>query len=1025
MQFLHLVSLIIILPQLTQSEPLIPLHIMASDTYTKDMEMSGSNDKTAEMSTSGIEGMDINAAQSFDEEDNWSILSSTSSSEPSVTEQQHFISSPSPSSPFPDTEVESEAESGDESICESDNESCHSISSDNESICESSYSASSNESTCTEEQELDHARKCENLESLLKDFRNEIEECWSERVQLFDEKEAILKEKNDLVLEKHDLLNGTNLLLKQKKDLVDEKVELLGVVEGLTVQRSTNETSRRLEIGDLKSKHSKDLTTLQHVINEKTAMLAEKQELLEVAEALAKENRDEAARLRLGIEENEMDHVTDISDLVQVIHDKDLLLTERQKLLDAAEALAEQKSQDAEKFNLEIQRLREQEVATFDLMQKTIETLKNEHAQELRDTLTHFETLENVKQQEFQMYQHESDEQYKYLKDTMDHVEKERSKTMASSEQAIKDLKDKVKLHINENEELQRIYDGEVEKNKMLAVEVNMYRTIQSDVEMANSDLAHSKAWCDEVQDELALAQKKRDDLRTELADVKVDRDEVESTAYGLDLEMMQMADLACGKEEADKKLLAVQEELATANSDLARTKARCYGVEQECINLRYELFDDKPARDELEADVADIVFEMEEVEEKLDGAHEELAKANIEYLKIKEELVTANNKGLKLEAELQEKTNNYREHLSVVREELTAGLRDARATRDRLLANVSVVKDLIEEHRENDPERLTTEEKLATVNSDCRKLGRELKDQTFNHRQDLDQMTAYQHELKGDLYEAKSDRDALQNRLDAITDARNNLDEELEEVKCHRDDLQRKFQDMKVLHNQHLDEMRSELSETKLSRDAYQEQLRQSAADRTALKEELTRVMSDVGDSGRDLDDLTTEHTRLKVELEGIKSEDKDLKIKHDQLRMAPEKAPALEEDYLNLQSELNDVRKEMERVKGDRSSLQGELNDLMIKHDIVEEKLEEAMAAGNSLEDEMVEGINKEQVELMEAKKKLQTFHFIFPIIEKYSGHEFEQSLTNAADKGHISMEKLKTYVFSMMARPGKELQ
>lgn len=942
--------------------------------------MSGSNDKTAEMCSSNIEGMEINAAHAFDEEDNWSILSSTSSNEPSVTENQHFVSSPSPSSPFSDTEVESEAESEaeseDESICESDDESCHSISSDNESICESSYSVNSNESTCTEEQELDHARKCENLESLLKDFQNEIEECWSERVQLFDEKEAILKEKNDLVLEKHDLLNETNLLLKQKKDLVDERVELLEVVEGLTVQRSTNETSRRLEIGDLKSKHSKDLTTLQHVINEKTTMLAEKQELLEVAEALAKENRDEAARLRLGIEENEMDHVKDISDLVQVIHDKDLLLTERQKLLDAAEALAEQKSQDAEKSNLAIQRLREQEVATFDLMQKTIETLKNEHAQELRDTLTHFETLENVKQQEFQMYQHESDEQYKHLKDTMDHVEKERSKTVTSSKQAI------------------------------------------SDLEMAKSELAHTKAWCDEVQDELALAQKERDDLRTELADVKV-----KSTAYGLDLEMIQMADLACEKEEAEKKLLAVQEELATANSDLARTKARCYGVEMECVDLRYELSDDKTDRDGLEADFADMVFELEEVEEKLDGAHEELAKANIEYLKIKEELVTANNKGLKLEAELQEKTNNYREHLSVVREELTAGLRDARATRDRLIANVSAVKDLIEELRENDPKRPTTEEKLATANKDCHKLEKELENQKFNHRQHLDQMTAYQHELKGDLYEAKSERDALQNRLDAINDARNNLDEELEEIKCQRDDLQRKFQDMKILHNQHLDEMRSDLSETKLSRDAYQEQLRQSAADRTALKEELVRVIRNVV-LGRDVDDLTTEHTRLEVELEGIESEDKDLTIKHDHLRMALERAQALEEDYLNLQSELNDVRKEMERVKGDRNSLQGELNDLMIKHDIVEEKLAEAMAAGNSLEDEMVDRIHKEQVELMEAKKKLQTFHFIFPVVEKYSGHEFEQSLTNAADDGHISMEKLETYVFSMMARPEKEL-
>ncbi|THW99082.1 hypothetical protein D6D18_04875 [Aureobasidium pullulans] len=959
---------------------------MASGTYTKDMEMSGSNDKTAEMSSSSIEGMDINAAHSFDEEDNWSILSSTSSNEPSVTEEQHFISSPPPTSPFSDTEVESEAESEeveseDESICESDDESCHSISSDNESICESSYSTSSNESTCTEEQELDHARKCENLESLLKDFQNEIEECWSERVQLVDEQEAILKEKNDLVLEKHDLLNETDLLLKQKKDLVDERVELLEVVEGLTVQRSTNETSRRLEIGDLKSKHSKDLTTLQHVINEKTTMLVEKQELLEVAEALAKENRDEAVRLRLGIEENEMAHVTDISDLVQVIHDKTVLLTERQNLLDAAEALAEQKSQDAEKSNLEIQRLREQEVATFDLMQKTIETLKNEHDQELRDTLTHFETLENVKQQEFQMYQHESDEQYKYLKDTMDHVEKERSKTVASSKQAI------------------------------------------SDLEMAKSELAHTKAWCDEVQDELALAQKERDDLRTELADVKVDRDEVESTAYGLDLEMMQMADIACEKEEAEKKLLAVQEELATANSDLARTKARCYGVEMECVDLRYELSDDKTDRNELEADFADIVFELEEVEEKLDGAHEELAKANIEYLKIKEELVTANNKGLKLEAELQEKTNNYREHLSVVREELTAGLRDARATRDRLIANVSAVKDLIEEHRENDPKRPTTEEKLATANKDCHRLGKELENQKFNHRQDLDQTTAYQHELKGDLYEAKSERDTLQNRLDAINDTRNNLDEELEEIKCQRDDLQRKFQDMKILHNQHLDEMRSDLSETKLSRDAYQEQLRQSAADRTALKEELVRVIRNVR-FGRDVDDLTTEHTSLEVELESIESEDQDLKIKHDHLRMALEKAQALEEHYLNLQSELNDVRKELERVKGDRNSLQGELNDLMIKHDIVEEKLEEAMAAGNSLEDEMVDRIHKEQVELMEARKKLQVLHYIFPVVEKYSGHEFEQSLTNAADDGHISMEKLETYVFSMMARPEKEL-
>ncbi|TIA60108.1 hypothetical protein D6C77_04381 [Aureobasidium pullulans] len=954
---------------------------MASGTYTKDMEMSGSNDKTAEMSSSSIEGMEINAAHSCDEEDNWSILSSTSSNEPSLTEQQHFISSLPPPSPFSDTEVESEAESEDESICESDDESCHSISSDNESICESSYSTSSNESTCTEEQELDHARKCENLESLLKDFQNEIEECWSERVQLVDEQEAILKEKNDLVLEKHDLLNETNLLLKQKKDLVDERVELLEVVEGLTVQRSTNETSRRLEIGDLKSKHSKDLTTLQHVINEKTTMLAEKQKLLEVAEALAKENRDEAARLRLGIEENEMDHVTGISDLVQVIHDKDLVLTERQKSLKAAEALTEQKSQDAEKSNLEIQRLREQEVATFDLMQKTIETLKSEHAQELRDTLTHFETLENVKQQEFQMYQHESDEQYKYLKDTMDHVEKERSKTVASSKQAI------------------------------------------SDLEMAKSELAHTKAWCDEVQDELALAQKERDDLRTELADVKVDRDEVWSTTYGLDLEMIQMADLACEKEEAEKKLLAVQEELATANSDLARTKARCYGVEMECVDLRYELSDDKTDRDELEADFADIVFELEEVEEKLDGAHEELAKANIEYLKIKEELVTANNKGLKLEAELQEKTNNYREHLSVVREELTAGLRDARATRDRLIANVSAVKDLIEEHRENDPKRPTTEEKLATANKDCHKLEKELENQKFNHRQHLDQMTAYKHELKGDLYEAKSERDTLQNRLDAIDDARNNLDEELEEIKCQRDDLQRKFQDMKILHNQHLDEMRSDLSETKLSRDAYQEQLRQSAADRTALKEELVRVIRNVR-FGRDVDDLTTEHTSLEVELESIESEDQDLTIKHDHLRMALEKAQALEEDYLNLQSELNDVRKEMERVKGDRNSLQGELNDLMIKHDIVEEKLEEAMAAGDSLEDEMVDRNHKEQVELMEAKKKLQTFHFIFPVVEKYSGHEFEQSLTNAADDGHISMEKLETYVFSMMARPEKEL-
>ncbi|CAD0051316.1 unnamed protein product [Aureobasidium pullulans] len=884
---------------------------MASGTYTKDMEMKVANDKTAEMSTSSIKGMEINAAHSFDEEDNWSILSSTSSNEPSVTEEQHFISSPPPTSPFSDTEVESEAESEeveseDESICESDDESCHSISSDNESICESSYSTSSNESTCTEEQELDHARKCENLESLLKDFQNEIEECWSERVQLVDEQEAILKEKNDLVLEKHDLLNETDLLLKQKKDLVDERVELLEVVEGLTVQRSTNETSRRLEIGDLKSKHSKDLTTLQHVINEKTTMLVEKQELLEVAEALAKENRDEAVRLRLGIEENEMAHVTDISDLVQVIHDKTVLLTERQNLLDAAEALAEQKSQDAEKSNLEIQRLREQEVATFDLMQKTIETLKNEHDQELRDTLTHFETLENVKQQEFQMYQHD--------------------------------------------------------------------------------ELAHTKAWCDEVQDELALAQKERDDLRTELADVKVDRDEVESTAYGLDLEMMQMADIACEKEEAEKKLLAVQEELATANSDLARTKARCYGVEMECVDLRYELSDDKTDRNELEADFADIVFELEEVEEKLDGAHEELAKANIEYLKIKEELVTANNKGLKLEAELQEKTNNYREHLSVVREELTAGLRDARATRDRLIANVSAVKDLIEEHRENDPKRPTTEEKLATANKDCHRLGKELENQKFNHRQDLDQMTAYQHELKGDLYEAKS--------------------EQLEEIKCQRDDLQRKFQDMKILHNQHLDEMRSDLSETKLSRDAYQEQLRQSAADRTALKEELVRVIRNVR-FGRDVDDLTTEHTSLEVELESIESEDQDLKIKHDHLRMALEKAQALEEDYLNLQSELNDVRKELERVKGDRNSLQGELNDLMIKHDIVEEKLEEAMAAGNSLEDEM-----------------LQVLHYIFPVVEKYSGHEFEQSLTNAADDGHISMEKLETYVFSVMARPEKEL-
>ncbi|KEQ81071.1 hypothetical protein M438DRAFT_368229 [Aureobasidium pullulans EXF-150] len=959
---------------------------MASGTYTKDMEMKVANDKTAEMSTSSIKGMEINAAHSFDEEDNWSILSSTSSNEPSVTEEQHFISSPPPTSPFSDTEVESEAESEeveseDESICESDDESCHSISSDNESICESSYSTSSNESTCTEEQELDHARKCENLESLLKDFQNEIEECWSERVQLVDEQEAILKEKNDLVLEKHDLLNETNLLLKQKKDLVDERVELLEVVEGLTVQRSTNETSRRLEIGDLKSKHSKDLTTLQHVINEKTTMLAEKQKLLEVAEALAKENRDEAARLRLGIEENEMDHVTGISDLVQVIHDKDLVLTERQKSLKAAEALAEQKSQDAEKSNLGIQRLREQEVATFDLMQKTIETLKSEHAQELRDTLTHFETLENVKQQEFQMYQHESDEQYKYLKDTMDHVEKERSKTVASSKQAI------------------------------------------SDLEMAKSELAHTKAWCDEVQDELALAQKERDDLRTELADVKVDRDEVWSTTYGLDLEMIQMADLACEKEEAEKKLLAVQEELATANSDLARTKARCYGVEMECVDLRYELSDEKTDRDELEADFADIAFELEEVEEKLDGAHEELAKANIEYLKIKEELVTANNKGLKLEAELQEKTNNYREHLSVVREELTAGLRDARATRDRLIANVSAVKDLIEEHRENDPKRPTTEEKLATANKDCHKLEKELENQKFNHRQHLDQMTAYQHELKGDLYEAKSERDTLQNRLDAIDDARNNLDEELEEIKCQRDDLQRKFQDMKILHNQHLDEMRSDLSETKLSRDAYQEQLRQSAADRTALKEELVRVIRNVR-FGRDVDDLTTEHTSLEVELESIESEDQDLTIKHDHLRMALEKAQALEEDYLNLQSELNDVRKEMERVKGDRNSLQGELNDLMIKHDIVEEKLEEAMAAGNSLENEMVDRIHKEQVELMEAKKKLQTFHFIFPVVEKYSGHEFEQSLTNAADDGHISMEKLETYVFSMMARPEKEL-
>ncbi|THY84373.1 hypothetical protein D6C92_09306 [Aureobasidium pullulans] len=949
--------------------------------------MSGSNDKTAEMSSSGIEGMEINAAHSFDDEDNWSILSSTSSNEPSVTENQHLIPSPSPPSPFSDTEVESEAESEaeseDEIICESDDESCHSISSDNESICESSYSTSSNESICTEEQELDHARKCENLESLLKDFQNEIEECWSERVQLFDEKEAILKEKNGLVLEKHALLDETNLLLKQKKDLVDERVELLEVVEvveGLTV-RSTNETSRRLEIGDLKSKHSKDLTTLQHVINEKTTMLAEKQELLEVAEALAKENRDEAVRLRLGIEENEMAHVTDISDLVQVIHDKTVLLIERQKLLDGAEALAEQKSQDAEKSDLKIQRLREQEVATFDLMQKTIETLKNEHAQELRDTLTHVETLENVKQQEFQMYQHESDEQYKYLKDTMDHVEKERSKTVASSKQAI------------------------------------------SDLEMAKSELAHTKAWCDEVQDELALAQKERDDLRTELADVKVDRDEVKSTAYGLDLEMMQMADLACEKEEAEKKLLAVQEELTTANSDLARTKARCYGVEMECVDLRYELPDDKTDRDGLEADFADMVFELEEVEEKLDGAHEELAKANIEYLKIKEELVTANNKGLKLEAELQEKTNNHREHLSVVREELTAGLRDARATRDRLIANVSAVKDLIEEHRENDPKRPTTEEKLATANSDCHKLGKELENQKFNHRQDLDQITAYQHELKGDLYEAKSERDTLQNRLDAINDARNNLDEELEEIKCQRDDLQRKFQDMKILHNQHLDEMRSDLSETKLSRDAYQEQLRQSAADRTALKEGLVRVIRNVV-LGRDVDDLTTEHTRLEVELEGIESEDKDLTIKHDHLRMALEKAQALEEDYLNLQSELNDVRKEMERVKGDRNSLQGELNDLMIKHDIVEEKLAEAMAAGNSLEDEMVDRIHKEQVELMEAKKKLQTFHFIFPVVEKYSGHEFEQSLTNAADDGHISMEKLETYVFSMIARPEKEL-
>ncbi|THX80535.1 hypothetical protein D6D05_04478 [Aureobasidium pullulans] len=968
---------------------------MASGTYTKDMEMSGSNDKTAEMSTSSIEGMEINAAHSCDEEDNWSILSSTSSNEPSLTEQQHFISSLPPPSPFSDTEVESEAESEDESICESDDESCHSISSDNESICESSYSTSSNESTCTEEQELDHARKCENLESLLKDFQNEIEECWSERVQLFDEKEAILKEKNALVLEKHVLLDETNLLFKQKKDLVDERVELLEIVEGLTVQRSTNETSRRLEIGDLKSKHSKDLTTLQHVINEKSTMLAEKQELLEVAEALAKENRDEAARLRLGIKENEMDHVTDISDLVQVIHDKDLL-TERQKSLKAAEALAEQKSQDAEKSSLEIQRLREQEVATFDLMQKTIETLKNEHAQELRDTLTHFESLENVKQQEFQMYQHESDEQYKYLKDTMDHVEKERSKTMTSSKLAIKDLEDEVKLHIKENEELKRICNEEVKKKEMLMaeamVEAHMYHTVQSDLEMAKSETAHTKAWCDEVQDELALAQKERDDLRTELVDVKV-----KSTAYGLDLEVMQMADLA--------STWHVPRHAATEWKWNASTS------------------DDKTDRDELEADFADIVFELEEVEEKLDGAHEELAKANIEYLKIKEELVTANNKGLKLEAELQEKTSNYREHLSVVREELTAGLRDVRATRDRLIANVSAVKDLIEEHRENDPKRPTTEEKLATANSDCHRLGKELENQKFNHRQDLDQMTAYQHELKGDLYEAKSERDTLKNRLDAINDTRNNLDEELEEIKCQRDDLQRKFQDMKILHNQHLDEMRSDLSETKLSRDAYQEQLRQSAADRTALKEELVRVIRNVR-FGRDVDDLTTEHTRLEVELEGIESEDKDLTIKHDHLRMALEKAQALEEDYLSLQSELNDVRKEMERVKGDRNSLQGELNDLMIKHDIVEEKLEEAMAAGNSLEDEMVDRIHKEQVELMEAKKKLQTFHFIFPVVEKYSGHEFEQSLTNAADDGHISMEKLETYVFSMMARPEKEL-
>lgn len=82
---------------------------MASGTYTKDMEMKVANDKTAEMSTSSIKGMEINAAHSFDEEDNWSILSSTSSNEPSVTEEQHFISSPPPTSPFSDTEVESEA----------------------------------------------------------------------------------------------------------------------------------------------------------------------------------------------------------------------------------------------------------------------------------------------------------------------------------------------------------------------------------------------------------------------------------------------------------------------------------------------------------------------------------------------------------------------------------------------------------------------------------------------------------------------------------------------------------------------------------------------------------------------------------------------------------------------------------------------------------------------------------------------------------------------------------------------------